>query len=73
MGTIFEAITAWDNLWLAYRKAARGKRRTGSAAAFEHQVADRLAVLQSDLRNLVHSMPLPKNMAYPGGKPKWWN
>jgi RNA-directed DNA polymerase len=50
MGTIFEAITAWDNLWLAYRKAARGKRRTGSAAAFEHQVADRLAVLQSDLR-----------------------
>ncbi len=29
--------------------AARGKRRTSSAAAFEHQVADRLIVLQSEL------------------------
>jgi len=27
MATLFEAVTAWDNLWLAYRKAARGKRR----------------------------------------------
>ena len=43
------AITAWDNLWLAYRLAARGKRRTGSAAAFEHQVADRLIALQGEL------------------------
>ena len=24
---MFDAITDWDNLWLAYRKAARGKRR----------------------------------------------
>lgn len=45
----FNAITAWDNLWLAYRLAARGKRRTGSAAAFEHQVADRLIALQGEL------------------------
>ena len=47
---MFEAVTAWDNLWLAYRKAARGKRRRASAAAFEHQVADRLITLQDDLR-----------------------
>ncbi len=49
MGAMFEAITAWDNLWLACRKAARGKRRKCSAAAFEHQVADRLIALQDDL------------------------
>jgi len=46
----FGAVTAWDNLWRAYRLAARGKRRTGSAAAFEHRVADRLIALQSELR-----------------------
>jgi len=50
MGAMFEAVTAWDNLWLAYRKAARGKRRKGSAAAFEHRVADRLIALQGELR-----------------------
>ena len=50
MDTLFNSVTAWDNLWLAYHKAARGKRRRGSAAAFEHQVADRLIALQGDLR-----------------------
>lgn len=50
MDTLFEAVMAWDNLWLAYRKAARGKRRRASTAAFEHQIADRLIALQSDLR-----------------------
>lgn len=34
----------------AYRKAARGKRGTPSAAAFDHDVADRLIALQDDLR-----------------------
>lgn len=50
MGAMFDAVTAWDNLWLAYGKAASGKRRRGSAAAFEHQVADRLIALQAELR-----------------------
>ena len=50
MGIMFDAITGWDNLWLAYRLAARGKRRMGSATAFEHQVADRLIALQNNLR-----------------------
>ena len=51
MGALFAAVTTWDNLWLAYSKAARGKRRRGSAAAFEHQVADRLIALQGELRS----------------------
>jgi hypothetical protein len=45
----FEAITGWDNLCEAYRLAVRGKRRSASAASFEHQLADRLLALQDDL------------------------
>lgn len=51
MGFMFAAITDWGNLWLAYQRAARRKRRTGSAAAFEHQVADRLIALQGELQS----------------------
>lgn len=40
---------AWDNLWAAWRQAARGKRSSRSAAAFEFQVADRLLELQQEL------------------------
>ena len=50
MGALFDAITDWDNLWRAYRRAARGKRRKGSAATFEQQIADRLITLQDELR-----------------------
>lgn len=47
----FTRILAWDNLLLAYRKAARGKRGLDSAARFEHQLADHLVALQEDLRS----------------------
>jgi len=47
---MFTSIVQWDNLWLAYRKAARGKRSTASVARFEFQVADRLVELQDELR-----------------------
>jgi hypothetical protein len=50
MSAMFDAITGWDNLLLAYRRAARGKRRKASAAAFEQQIADRLIELQGELR-----------------------
>jgi retron-type reverse transcriptase len=46
---MFDAITSWENLWQAFRVAARGKRRKRSAAAFEQQVADRLLELQHEL------------------------
>lgn len=38
---MFDAISSWENLWLAYRRAA----------AFEHQVADRIVALQTELRD----------------------
>lgn len=46
---MFASIVAWENLWLAYQKAARGKRSTASVARFEFQVADHLVDLQRDL------------------------
>jgi len=46
----FERVTAWENLLLAWRKAARGKRGEPGVAGFEHQVADRLLALQSVLQ-----------------------
>jgi hypothetical protein len=48
--TSYTSLYGWDNLWLAYRKAAKGKRGGLPAATFEHQVADKLVQLQDDLR-----------------------
>lgn len=48
---MWQDMITWDNLWLAFRKAAKGKRGGGSAANFEHQVADRLLALHAELRN----------------------
>lgn len=50
MAAMFDALCDWGNLWQAAHLAARGKRRRASAAAFEHQVADRLIELQAELR-----------------------
>ncbi len=47
---MYASITEWDNLWLAYRQAARGKRSGAAVARFELQVADRLVELQAELR-----------------------
>jgi RNA-directed DNA polymerase len=47
--SIYQQITDWSNLLLAYRKAARHKRGKTSAAGFEHQLADRLLQLQHEL------------------------
>jgi retron-type reverse transcriptase len=48
---LFPRVTAWDNLWEAYRKAAQGKRGRPPAAAFEFGLADRLVALQTTLRD----------------------
>lgn len=47
---MWQELISWDNLWLAFRKAAKGKRGRAAAAGFEHQVADRLLALQAELR-----------------------
>ncbi|MEA3309306.1 MAG: reverse transcriptase domain-containing protein, partial [Chloroflexota bacterium] len=41
---------SWDNLYLAYRKAAKGKRGKEPAARFEYRLEDNLVTLQQELR-----------------------
>lgn len=40
---------SWNNLWQAYRKAAKGKRGKYPAASFDFSVGDDLVVLQNEL------------------------
>ncbi len=47
---MFAQLTSWDNLLLAYRKAARGKRGHPNVALFEYRLEDNLLALQSELR-----------------------
>lgn len=46
---MFRDIIAWENLLLATWKAAKGKRGTHPAAAFEFYLADNLLALQAEL------------------------
>ena len=50
MGAMFDAICAWENLLLAARKAAQGKRGRPDVAAWEHRLEDNVLDLQSALR-----------------------
>jgi len=43
---MYARICNWENLRLAHREAARGKRGRRAAAAFEYNLADRLLELQ---------------------------
>lgn len=48
---LFVAMASWENLWLAWLKAGKGKRKKAEVAAFEHQLEENLLTLQSDLRS----------------------
>lgn len=43
-------VYAWDNLWLAWRRASRGKRGRPAAAGFEYHLEDNLVALQHELQ-----------------------
>ncbi len=45
----YERLCSWDNLHLAYRKAAKGKRGKPPVAAFEYHLEDHLLQLQEEL------------------------
>ncbi len=49
MSSLWNQITDFENLWNAYRKAARGKRGRTSVAVFDYQVSDHLLALQEEL------------------------
>ncbi len=45
-----DRLATWENLWLAYQNASRGKRGRPATAAFEYKLADHLLDLQRELR-----------------------
>ena len=51
MSEMYAKICSWENLRLAYEKAARGKRGRPAAAIFEYNLADRLLELQHELES----------------------
>lgn len=48
---LFEELTSWANLLLAFRNASRGKRGRPAVAAFEHRLEENLLGLQVELRS----------------------
>jgi RNA-directed DNA polymerase len=60
---MYARICSWENLRLAHREAARGKRGRRAAAAFEYNLADRLLELQRDLVSQVYQ-PGPYHSFY---------
>lgn len=46
---MYQRLCSWDNLYLAWRKAAKGKRGTEPAARFEFYLEDNLIALQTEL------------------------
>lgn len=51
---MYTQLYAWDNLLLAYRRAAKGKRGHANVAAFEHRLEDNLLDLQDELRTFTY-------------------
>jgi retron-type reverse transcriptase len=52
---MFQQLTSWDNLLLAYRKASKGKRGRPDAAIFEYRLEENLLQLQAELRAKTYS------------------
>ncbi len=48
---MYEQITTFENLLLAFKKAAKGKRGRKSVAVFEHRLEENLLALQHALRD----------------------
>lgn len=48
---MFDELTSWANLLLAFHKAARGKRGQANVARFEHRLEANLLRLQEELRS----------------------
>lgn len=48
MGELYERVCDWENLLLAYRKAAKGKRGREPAARFEYYLGDQLVALRDE-------------------------
>jgi RNA-directed DNA polymerase len=52
--SMYTDLCSWNNLLLAFRKAAKGKRGHPCVAAFEYNLEDNLLQLQADLTDLTY-------------------
>jgi len=52
---LFTQITAFENLRLAFKNAARGKRTKGDVAAFEFDLESNLLALQTELETQTYT------------------
>ncbi len=48
---LWSRVVAFENLWLAWRKARRSKSRTAGAVAFELELEANLLALQRELES----------------------
>ncbi len=53
---VFEELHSWENLLLAFRRAAGGKRGHPNVAAFEHRLEDNLLDLRDELSSKVYRL-----------------
>jgi hypothetical protein len=51
---MYSQLTSWDNLLLAYHKAAKNKRGQPNVAAFEHRLEENLLQLQIELASFTY-------------------
>jgi len=51
---MYAQLCTWENLLLAFRNAARGKRGQPYVAAFEHRLEDNLLELQTELQTQIY-------------------
>ncbi len=51
---VYWKLTSWENLLLAYQKAAKGKRGHPNVAAFEYLLEDNLLALRRELRDFTY-------------------
>jgi len=49
IGGLWERLIGFDNLWLAWRRARRGKARSRGAVLFELELEENLLGLQAEL------------------------
>ncbi|UCC75951.1 MAG: hypothetical protein JSW37_10590, partial [Anaerolineales bacterium] len=63
VNALYAQLCSWDNLLLAYRKAAKGKRGRPPAASFEYHLEDNLIALQRELTSRTYQ-PGPYSSFY---------
>lgn len=51
---MYTLLASWENLLLAYQKAARHKRGQPNVAAFEYRLEDNLLQLQTELASFTY-------------------